>query len=167
MKTFNRNRFHILVQNYLKSENKTVLDIKSVNKLEPVLQNCSRYFSDIKLGCSLAHFTSEEIQLGAEQFTKEQFLIKSKGKTCWVALGKKSEDKSLLEALFKIEVVEFLTCRSNAPVKTEESERLTKLLFNEFMDKVVATGWSLAYTQFSPGLFRYSIVENYYDKKSN
>jgi len=167
MRTFNRNRFHILVQHYLASDCKNILDTKSVNRKEPVLHNCRRYFSDIKLGCSLAQFTSKEIQMGVEQLKKEHFLIKIKSRACCcVALDRKADDKSLLKALFRIEIAEFLVNRPNThsdiSAVAEESERMANLLFEKFIEKAVASGWSLAYTQFSPGLFRYEC-----DKKLN
>lgn len=75
MKTFNRNRFHILAQHYLRY-NSQILDTNTVNKLEPVLSPCRRCFSRIRLGCSLNYFTSLEIRSGAEKFSREHFLIK-------------------------------------------------------------------------------------------
>lgn len=72
IQTFNRNRFHILVQAYL-STNK-ILEPYQVNKLEPVLTTVSRYFSKLKLGCCINNFTSlNENQLNI--LANESYLI--------------------------------------------------------------------------------------------
>ena len=60
----------------MSSSEKKILDTKNVNKLEPVLWNCRRYFSSIRIGCPLNEFMPQEIQLGAQKFDKENFLIK-------------------------------------------------------------------------------------------
>ncbi len=75
MQTVNRNRFHILVKSYIDSEDgHNVLSTKLVNRMEPVLFNCSRYFKAIKLGCSLSYFKYID-EKRFEQFSNESYLI--------------------------------------------------------------------------------------------
>ncbi len=73
----NRNRFHILVSNYLNSfgSEAQILSPEIVNKAEPVFFNCPRYFKTIKIGCSLSYF-SDLNALALEKFSRENFLIK-------------------------------------------------------------------------------------------
>ena len=72
IQTFNKNRFHILVQEYLSTSK--IMVPYHVNKSEPVLATVSRYFSNLKLGCCIDNFNSlNENQL--EILSNENFLI--------------------------------------------------------------------------------------------
>ena len=59
METFNRNRFHIMTESYLRSGHlRTPL---SVNSDEPVLTGVSRHFVDIRLGCSIRRVLASQL----------------------------------------------------------------------------------------------------------
>ena len=74
IQTFNRNRFHILIQAYLRSNRKLIQSPVQVNNQEPVLFTVSRFFKDIKLGCSINNFNSlSDKQL--DTFSTENYLI--------------------------------------------------------------------------------------------
>lgn len=84
MNTFNRNRFHIFAQNYLKS---TILEPSSVNKQEPVLHTCSRFFTTIKLGCSIKQFKNVELDVLLKDFEAENFSVNFNIKGNIIQLG--------------------------------------------------------------------------------
>ena len=72
MQTFNRNRYHLLAQNYLNDAK--IQSPYNINKMEPVLRTVKRYFKDIKLGCSINQFeriNSKQLDL----LTVENYLI--------------------------------------------------------------------------------------------
>jgi hypothetical protein len=72
MKTFNQNRFHILVQNYLKTGR--IMQPDEVNRLEPVLSEIKRHFN-LHFGTSMdkvMHFHNKN------RFFDERFYLYTK-----------------------------------------------------------------------------------------
>ena len=115
METFNRNRFHILVRQYLSpSSARHVLDTKSVNRMEPVLFNCTSYFKQVRLGCSVSHFDSLN-HLRIERFSSQKYLIKFdvNAKMTFIILDEVCQDEHLLKALLQIELVDFIMTNPN------------------------------------------------------
>ena len=85
MNTFNRNRFHIFSQKYLSSNKGQIEGPELVNKLEPVLKTCSRYFTTIKLGCSIKEYTRNDLGTFLNELEDENFSVNFnvKGKKIW------------------------------------------------------------------------------------
>jgi len=72
IQTFNRNRFHIVAQAYFKQN--LILPPYECNRNEPVLWTVSRFFTHIKLGCSIREFkilSSDQL----ETLTKDKYSI--------------------------------------------------------------------------------------------
>jgi hypothetical protein len=76
--------------------------------------------------------------------------------------------KHQLKALFQVELIEHALAdnsdfrdlvdsfKTNDNFKLQEQlDKLSELKFNEFTKKLTTTKWSLDYTQFSSGLYRY------------
>ena len=75
MRTFNRNRYHILLDHYFST--KEMLRPDKVNRAEPVLKNVSRFFRRIDLGCGLSGFNAfKDDPKALDQFSLEKYLVK-------------------------------------------------------------------------------------------
>jgi hypothetical protein len=76
------NRFHIVVQHFLRQNTKTikhdyvVLKPSEANKLEPVLKTVDRYFTKIDFGCSIKKFESFYLtKFQLNQFMNENYCL--------------------------------------------------------------------------------------------
>lgn len=178
MNTFNRNRFHIFSQKYLSSNKGQIEGPELVNKLEPVLKTCPRYFTTIKLGCSIKEYTRNDLGTFLNELEDENFSVNFnvKDKRVEILLKENCSDLDLLKSQLQIEIVEFLIQASNCsesmkPLKTaiennemnlvnEESSKCVSIMFPKLIEMAVEKGWSLAYTQLSPDVFRYSFSKD-------
>jgi hypothetical protein len=156
MKTVNRNRFHILAKHFLGS-NQT-LRPKEVNNLEPVFHPCVRYFN-LKLGCQIKQLpmsSSHSLDSLAAKFNSQKFLLMfdMKKRDACVLLHESSSDKDLLRAVFQIEFVE---SRLKKDVDLGQVLAQADSVFDAFVQGALDRGWSFAYTQLSPSVYRYSL----------
>ena len=73
MRTFNRNRFHILLNSYF--ETASISDPRLVNMLEPVLCSVSRQLSNLNFGCHINELKDTKLLSSMNRFDADKFII--------------------------------------------------------------------------------------------
>ncbi|CAF0769041.1 unnamed protein product [Brachionus calyciflorus] len=173
MKTFNRNRFKITCQEYF--ETGQVFSPVISNKRESVLMVKKGFFK-IDLGAcfSKRNFVDEYF---INRFKNSNYFVdfKLRDRNVYVYLNETFKELDLIKCMFQIELVEFVIKNSDSTQYKElrlaidknddekiekESFRLANEKLQDFIEKAKQKDWSFAYTQFSPGQYKYSFKKN-------